>query len=168
MARIGIEAERGRQGAGDGAAEEALGADCAQEERKAFAEAADAEELIGPGGRVGGVYPGEAPAAVQRGDFRPILRSASGVDAAEGEGVAEGADGTAKGVGGSTAEPQPDEMRLKLRKKEFPADVGVVDAKMGGEGLRGPRAPRLEAEGQGGGINLARTRHFAAYFAQLV
>jgi hypothetical protein len=36
-----------------------------------------------------------------------------------------------------------------------------------GKGLRGLGALRLEAKGEGGGVDLARTRHYAISFAQL-
>lgn len=58
FARVGRKPEGGRQGAADGAAEEALGAKLSEEKREALAKTAEAADLAGPGGCLGGVGPG--------------------------------------------------------------------------------------------------------------
>ena len=93
--RVGREPERWRQGAADGSAEEALGAKFAEEKRETFAKTTEGADLARPGGRVGRVGPSELPAAVERGQFGPVVGTAGGVDAAEWKGVAKIANGAA-------------------------------------------------------------------------
>jgi hypothetical protein len=58
-------------------------------------------------------------------------------------------------------------MRRDFGQGEGSSDIGIVDVKMRGQRRCGLRALSLETQGEGGRINLARARHFAAYFAQL-
>jgi hypothetical protein len=104
---------------------------------------------------------------VQGGEFGPIVGAAVGVDAAERKGVAQAANGSAERVGGAATRAETHETRGDFAQSESAADVGIIHAQRGGQGWRGLGSGDLETQGEGGGIYLARTRHYAGYFAQL-
>jgi hypothetical protein len=82
--------------------------------------------------------------------------------------MAEATNGAAEGVAGAAARAEADEIGPDFGQSEGSPNIGVVDLKMRSQRGRGLGSLRLETEDEGGRINLARARHFAAYFAQLI